>query len=148
MKTIIFLCFLLAATAVGAQTVEPEAEAQRLFEKYRPTIEKKNGAVVQPPTAVTGDINGDGLKDCLLHFVLTPKEGGNLIVDSQTAVYLNTGTGMKVAGAFPRVNFCYVPQRIEKGIIYADEYVCAPPYNEKKGVRKFRYVNNKISLVK
>lgn len=144
-----FMPFLLIHTAaLQAQTFSPETESLRLFEKYKPTIEKANNAIAQPPTVITGDLNSDGLTDCLLFFVLTPKEGGNAVLDRQTAVYINNGQSMKIGGAFPQVNFCYVPTKIEAGIVYADEYICPPPYNDKKGTRKFKYRNGKIVTVK
>ena len=110
-----------------------------MFNKYKATIEKTNGGIVDEPKVITGDINGDNLEDCIIYFVMTPKEGGNLIIDEEAAIYLNTGKNMKVVGAFPKFDFCYSVDRIRNHIIYLKEYKCEPPYNEIIGERQVEY---------
>ncbi len=83
-------------------------------------------------------------EDCIIFFVLTSNEGGNAIMDRQGAICLNTGTGMKVIGAFPSFNFCYSIDYIKHQVIYASEYKCMPPYDEMIGKRKFVYKDRKI----
>ena len=146
---IMMLPLLLTAASAGAQTrYDPATEAQRLFESYRPTIARTEHAVVDDPTAITGDLNGDGLTDCILYFVLTPEEGGNMIVGRKAAVYLNTGTGMKVDGAFPDLSYCFVVDKIASGVIYVNSYQCAPPYNTKKGAYRYRWAGKKLVALK
>jgi len=146
MRFYLFLSAMLATSAISfAQgDFSPAQESLKLFNRYVPVIEKKNNALVDTPTAITGDINGDQKEDCIIFFVLTPKEGGNLIMDRQAAIYLNTGSGMKVAGAFPSLDFCYWIDHIKDQVIYAQEYKCMPPYNEVTGERRFIYKDGKI----
>ena len=143
-----FGTLFLFSTAVAQQSYNPAAAATALFQAYQSTIEQKERALVQPPTAVTGDLNGDGLEDCILYFVLTPKEGGNAIVGRQAAVYLNTGRGMKVDGAFPKLKYCFVVDRIAGGTVYVDRYECAPPYNTRIGTYRYHWVAQKLVAVK
>lgn len=147
----LLLCFsvLLSGPTLQAQQARgPVAEALRQFEAYKPTIEAREDAIVEGPEAISGDLNGDGLTDCLLHFILLPQGGGNAIIGRQTAVYLNNGTGMKVDGAFPELDVCYVPEAIEKGVIRMRIYECAPPYNTEKGVRYYRWKSRKLERVR
>ncbi|RYD53563.1 MAG: hypothetical protein EOP52_05355 [Sphingobacteriales bacterium] len=139
---------LLASGTTNAQAFNPATEALRQFESYKATIEAREGASVDVPKAITGDLNGDGRTDCLVFFVLTPKGGGNAIVDRQTAVYLNTGRGMKVDGAFPDLEICYVPEAISRGRIRMGSYECAPPYNTKTGTRYYRWQSRKLVPVR
>lgn len=129
------------------QHFSPRSASLKLFYKYKPVIEKKNDAIVDNTVAITGDINGDGKEDCIVSFVLVGKDGGNALLGDGSAIYINTGTGMKVTGAFPAVDFCYYLDHIQDQIIFAKEYECAPPYNNIIRVRKFSYVNGKIKEV-
>ncbi|OQP59430.1 hypothetical protein A3860_37885 [Niastella vici] len=124
-----------------------KTEALKLFNKYKPVIEKKNNAVVDNPIAIVGDINGDGKEDCIVSFVMTSKNGGNAIVGHESAIYLNSGTRMKVTGAFPAFNFCYTLDHIQDQVIFGKEYECAPPYKNILRERKFAYVNAKIQEI-
>jgi hypothetical protein len=103
---------------------------------------------VDEPVVLTGDINGDGKDDCIISFVITSKTGGNLIIGHETAVYLNTGKGMKVAGAFPKFDFCYGVDHIKDQIIYIRQYECAPPYSKFIRDRRLVFKGGKIRLVK
>ncbi len=148
-KFLLILAFALSGSYPGwsQTTYNPADASKKLFEQYKPVIERKEQAVVDEPKAITGDLNGDGLADCILYFVLTPKDGGNMIVDRQAAVYLNTGHGMKVAGAFPDLG-CYVVDRVAGGIIYVSMYECAPPYSTKTGSRRYRWNGGKLTSIK
>ena len=152
MNVRLFVFLLMAGIALlqnsdAQQTLSPGKESLRLFNKYVPVIEQKNDAIVDDPQVITGDINGDGKPDCIVFFVLTPKEGGNAITGEGAAVYINTGAGMKVAGAFPDVKFCYHIDRISNEIIYVKEYECAPPYSTTIRERKFIYKNKRFSEI-
>jgi hypothetical protein len=68
----------------------PQQEAMVLFNKYKPVIENKNNAIVDNPTPVSGDINGDGKDDCIISYVLIAKDGGNAIINGKVVVYLLT----------------------------------------------------------
>jgi hypothetical protein len=129
------------------QHFSPKEASLKLFNKYKPVIEKKNDAVVDNAVAITGDINGDGKEDCIVSFVLVGKDGGNALLGDGSAIYLNTGVGMKVAGAFPEFKFCFYLDHIRDKMIFAKEYECAPPYNKIIRDRKFKYVNGKIKEV-
>ena len=146
MRFFLFFSALLSIRAISfAQGgFSPAKESLKLFNRYVPAIEKNNNALVDNPTAITGDINGDQKEDCIVFFVLTSKEGGNLIMDRQSAIYLNTGAGMKVVVAFPPLDFCYRIDHIKDQVIYAKEYKCMPPYNEVTGERKFIYKDGEI----
>ena len=143
-RKIITGLFILLAAGIKAQSFSPAKEALRLFNKYKPTIEKVNHAVVDEPKIVTGDINNDSLEDCLIYFVMTSKDGGNAITGTETAIYLNTGKGMKVVGAFPKFSYCYGVDRIEQQVIYVSEYKCLPPYNEYVKQHKLYYWNETV----
>jgi len=44
------------------KTFFPKREALKLFNSYKPTIERSRNAIVDEPSAITGDLNGDGKK--------------------------------------------------------------------------------------
>lgn len=138
---------MLPYMALAQQHFSPKEESLKLFNKYKPVIEKKNDAVVDNAVAITGDINGDGKEDCIVSFVLVGKDGGNALLGDGSAIYLNTDVGMKVVGAFPECKFCFYLDHIHDQIIFAKEYECAPPYNKIIRDRKFTYVNGKIKEV-
>lgn len=140
----LFKIALFLPVASHAQSFDPATEALRQFNAFKPKIEASEQATVDNPQTITGDLNGDGRTDCLIFFVLTPKDGGNAIIGRQTAVYLNTGRGMKVDGAFPDLDICYVPEAISRGRIRMGSYECAPPYNTKIGTRYYRWQSKKL----
>jgi hypothetical protein len=129
------------------QKFSPRKEALALFNKYQPVIERKNNAIVDTPNAIVGDINGDGKEDCIVSFVMTSRDGGNAIIGHESIIYLNMGTGMKVAGAFPAYKFCYRIGHIKDQVIYAKEYECKPPYNTVLGEKKFNYTKGEIKII-
>lgn len=147
LKSIFIAMVLLPYWGLSQQRFSSRKEALALFNKYKPVIESKNKAIVDEPTVITGDINGDGKEDCIVSFVMTSRDGGNAIIGRESAVYLNMGTRMKVAGAFPRLSFCYVPDYIKDQAIYAKEYECKPPYNAIIKERKFVYSKGKIKVI-
>jgi hypothetical protein len=137
------LLMLGIATHAQAQS-DPAGESLRQFSAYKSTIERTENAVVDNPTAITGDLNGDGRADCIVFFVMTPKGGGNAIIGRKAAVYLNTARGMKVDGAFPELRQCYAVDRISAGKIFLSYYECAPPYMTKTGAGIYRWQNRKL----
>lgn len=140
---------IIAMPSLGlAQHFSPKEESLKLFNKYKPVIERKQDAVVDNAVAITGDINGDGKEDCIVSFVLVGKDGGNALLGDGFAIYLNTGTHMKVVGAFPDYKYCFYLDHIRDQVIYGKEYECAPPYNHIIRERKFAYVNGKIKEAK
>ena len=144
----IFLVVLLFAVANGfAQKRDRDTEVMALFNKYKQVIEEKNNAIVDNPTPVYGDINGDGKEDCIISYIMTSKGGGNAIIGHDVVIYINTDTAIKMTGNFPSFKFCYNLEYIKDQVIYAKEYECKPPYNSVSRERKFRYVNGKIKLI-
>ena len=135
---------MLSPQVLAQKNFFPKAESLKLFNKYAPVIEKEYKGILDEPNIIVGDINGDGLYDCIIDFVLTPKEGGNIIVAHGAAIYINTGLEMKVVGAFPEGNFCYNIDYIRDQVIYVKEHECAPPYSKIIKQRKFRYLNGKV----
>ncbi|SEP42430.1 hypothetical protein SAMN05660816_05998 [Niastella yeongjuensis] len=129
---------------LAQQHFSPKEESLKLFNKYKPVIERKNEAIVDTPDVITGDINSDGREDCIVSFVMTSKSGGNAQIGHGSAIYLNTGINMKVVGVFPEFNFCYYLDHIHDQIIWGKEYECAPPYNKIIRNRKFTYVKGQI----
>src|SRR5690349_22569200 len=109
LKLIFLVLIIIPFMGLAQQKFSPSNEALALFNKYKPVIEKKNNAIVDEPNVITGDINGDGKEDCIVCFVMTSRSGGNAIIGQGSAIYLNKGTQMKVAGEFPQLSFCYVP---------------------------------------
>src|SRR5690242_3003736 len=97
---LIFVLLPFEIVVTAQQTFSPEKEALKLFNAYKPTIERSNDAIVDEPVVITGDLNGDGKKDCIIFFVMTPKSGGNIIVGRDAAIYINKGNKMKVIGSF------------------------------------------------
>jgi hypothetical protein len=138
------ILFFLLLTAKAQNSISPSKEALRLFNEYKPVIEKNNNAIVDEPKIITGDINNDGLEDCIIFFVMTSKNGGNAIIGQDAAIYINTGKRMKVVGAFPKFDFCYTADRILNQVIYLKEYKCEPPYNEFIRERKVVYQRGAI----
>jgi hypothetical protein len=134
----------LPVMALAQQKFSPKDESLKLFNKYKPVIEKRHEAFVDNAVAITGDINGDGKEDCIVSFVLVGKDGGNALLGDGSAIYLNTGTGMKVVGAFPEFRYCYFLDHIRDQLIFGKEYECAPPYMKIIRDRKFKYVAGKI----
>ena len=141
------LIFAVPYMSLAQQHFSPKEVSLKLFNKYKLVIEKKHEAIVDTPNAITGDINGDGKEDCIVSFVMTSQSGGNALIGSGSAIYLNTGVNMKVAGAFPTFNFCFNLDRIHDQVIYGKEYECTPPYNNIIRDRKFKYVGGKIKEV-
>ena len=133
---------------MAQQHFSPKSASLKLFNKYKPVIERKKEAIVDLMDPVTGDINGDGKEDCIVSFIMYSKDGGNAHIGDGFAIYLNTGTGMKVVGEFSEFNFCFYLDHIRDQIIFAKEYECAPPYNKIIRDRKFTYVNGKIKEVR
>ena len=95
-------CLLIVFNLAGLaeQSFSPIKEALRLFNKYKPTIERNNDAIIDKPRIMQGDINNDSLSDCIIFFVMTSRKGGNAIVGKEAAIYINTGKKMKVVGPF------------------------------------------------
>lgn len=147
-KLLSIFLVLLPFIGIGQMKYDPKKEALRLFNEYKPKIEETNDAIVDDPKIFVGDLNEDGLPDCVIAFAMTPKNGGNGIVGSDNVIYLNTGKGMKVTGAFPHFRRCYFIDSIEKGVIYIEYYKCAPPYNEITGQGKLVYQKGKIVKLK
>lgn len=131
----------------GQRGLSPAKEALKLFDAYKPIIEKHNNAIVDEPVVLTGDINGDNQIDCIISFVMTSKDGGNAIIGHESAIYLNTGNGMKVAGAFPEFNFCYTLDHIKNEVIYGHEYECLPPYKKVIKSKRFIYNGGRIKIL-
>lgn len=125
----------------------PRQNAEELFNKYKQVIEWKKEVIVDNTTPVFGDINGDGKEDCIISYVMTSKAGGNAIVGHDAAIYVNTGTSMKMTGSFPSFDFCYTLHHIKNQVIYATEYKCQPPYDTVSRERKFRYIEGEIKLI-
>lgn len=73
---IAFPLFIAIPLAVLAQYgFSAKVEALKLFNKYKPVIEKKHNAVVENPRILVGDVNGDGKEDCIVSFVMTSRNG-------------------------------------------------------------------------
>jgi hypothetical protein len=148
MRPAIFFILIAFSTAgLTQERFSPGAAALKLFNKYKPVIERKNNAIVDEPVVIEGDINSDGKNDCIISFVMTAQNGGRAIIGHGSAIYLNTGTGVKVVGAFPDFPFCYTLDHIRDQVIFGKEYECAPPYNNILRDRKFKYVGGKIKEV-
>jgi hypothetical protein len=130
-----------------AQSFSPAREALKLFNAYKPTIEKTNNAIVDEPKLITGDLNGDGRIDCVIFFVMTSKDGGNALVGQDAAIYINKGANMKVIGSF-NLDICYSVEKIKNKIIYVNEYECAPPYDTFMRKRKYMLKGNKLTELK
>jgi len=145
---IISLALIVSPTLTHAQTsFSPAQKALAHFNKYKHIIEKKNRSIVENPKIAVGDIDGDGKDDCIISFIMTSKDGGNAIIGTGAAIYLNTGTDMKVVGAFPHFKFCFYPDHIRNQVIYAKEYECSPPYMHIIRERKFIYKEGEIRLI-
>lgn len=141
----IFLTALLLAPVMGfCQDNAPAKEALKLFNHNKPAIERKNHGIVQEPEVFTSDLNLDGLPDCILSFVITPKGGGNLILGHESYIYINSGKRMKLAGVFPKFKFCYGIDHVKNDLIYLKQYQCAPPYNVFLKESKLAYRRGKI----
>src|ERR1700742_4851084 len=77
---------ILPIFAQSQTTFSPGGESLRLFNIYRPIIERINKAIVDDPVVLVGDINGDGKEDCIISFIMTSKDGGNAIIRRETAI--------------------------------------------------------------
>jgi len=64
---LVFIAFIILPSIIQAQNnFSPAKEALKLFNSYKPAIEKKNNAIVDDPTMLIGDINGDKQEDCII----------------------------------------------------------------------------------
>ncbi len=142
-----FLSVLRTNVSLHAQNATA-AEALRLFNQYKPTIEASNDARVDDPQVLTGDLNADGVADAIVFFAMTPADGGNAIVGRDAAVYLRGPSGLKVVGSFPAVDACWAPDAIRGSVVYATLYECAPPYSSKIGSMRFRWKGSRMVVVK
>jgi hypothetical protein len=147
LRLILLVIISVPYISLAQQHFSPKEISLKLFNKYKPVIERKNEAIVDTPDAITGDINGDGREDCIVSFVMTSKNGGNALIGHGSAIYLNTGASMKIVGAFPEFKFCYYLDHIQDQVIFGKEYDCAPPYNNIIRERKFAFVDGKIKEV-
>lgn len=146
-RLIVLILVILPSFSRGQETFSPAKEALKLFNSYKPIIEKHNNAIVDDPIVLVGDINGDNQSDCIISFIITSKDGGNAIIGHESAIYINTGTGMKVVGAFPKFDFCYSLKYIKNQVIYGSEYECHSPYLEVIRQRKFIYNQGRIKAL-
>jgi len=110
----------------------------KLFNAYKPVIEKNGDIVVSNTHIITGDINGDGKEDCIVSFERYAKGAVNP-VSREYAIYLNMGSKMKVAGSFPPTRYCFVIDHIKDQVIYAVEHECVPIYASLKKQHRFIY---------
>tara|TARA_R110002051_G_C8663577_1_gene489358 strand:+ start:118 stop:684 length:567 start_codon:yes stop_codon:yes gene_type:complete len=101
--------------------IDVERETKKLFDQYAPKIEKTNSAIISNSEILIGDLNDDGLDDSLVYFVLTPAEGGNMLVGQEMAIYLNNGESMKVVAGYNPQNL-FRPASIENNKIHIIEY--------------------------
>lgn len=147
LRLALLLVIAIPSLVLAQHGFSVKEEALKLFNKYKPVIEKKNNAVVENPRIISGDINGDGKEDCIVSFVMTSRNSGNAIVGHESAIYLNSGIRMKVVGAFPAFNFCYTLDHIQDQVIFGKEYECKPPYSNVLRERKFTYVDGKIQVI-
>jgi hypothetical protein len=80
--------------------IDPKNIAQQKFNNYIPKIEESKNAIVNNNKIFIGDLNNDNLDDAVVSFLLTPAEGGNMIIGEGMSVYINTGKDMKVVSGF------------------------------------------------
>ena len=143
-----FIALITLPSIIQAQNnFSPPKEALNLFNFYKPVMARRDNAIVDDPIVLIGDINSDKQEDCIISFFMTSKDGGNAIIGHECAIYLNTGLGMKVVGAFPDFSFCYTLDHIQDQVIYAKEYECQPPYNKIVRESKFVYKGGEIKVI-
>lgn len=145
----IFLVVLLFVVSNGfaqKRDFNPRKEALDEFERYIPFF-GYNDDIVDNPTPIYGDINGDGAEDCIISYYLISKKGGNAIVGHVAAIYLNIDSSMKWADHFPLFIHCYTLEYIKDQVIYGKQYKCKPPYNTVVRERKFKFVKGKLRLI-
>jgi hypothetical protein len=148
-KNSVLLSGMVLLCATGCRrNFSPKEESIKQFNIDKPAIEQQYDALTDEPESFVGDINDDGLPDCILSVVMTPKDGGNMIVAHECFIYINTGSGMRPAGTFPDLEFCYAIDNIKNNVINIKEYECAPPYNTYIKTRKLIYRNGKVSELK
>jgi|GEM_PF-2961440 len=143
-RTFLAFLFVLPSMAFSQSKFSPADEALKQFNSTKAAFEKQYDGIIDEPRVFTGDLNGDHLPDCIISFVMNPKEGGNAIIASINILYLNTGKGMKRALEFPEFKFCYGIDRIQNGLIYIKQYECAPPYMTFTKASRLAYRDGKI----
>lgn len=125
----------------------PRKEAMDEFERSIPVFEINDDNIIDSPTPIYGDINGDGTEDCIISYYLISKKGGNAIIGHLAAIYLNIDSSMKWADHFPLFRNCYNLEYIKDQVIYGKQYKCKPPYNTVVRERKFKFVKGKLRLI-
>jgi hypothetical protein len=80
---------------------------QQMFQAFRPRIEQnlRPGVRLSEIEIHTGDLNGDGLDDAVVSFAQVSRKNPQLVLKREAALYLRTGTRMRVSGAWPET-FC------------------------------------------
>jgi hypothetical protein len=148
------LKFLLYAVSLltifdlfGNNTINLKAQVLTKFKAYIPKINSSGNGCVGGYTPFIGDINNDQLDDAIVSFTLNPCSEGNIIIETQAAVYINNKNILKVVGAFPEVK-CGAISKIEKGFVFVNYFECVPPYIRRTGEDKFLYENGSFKLVK
>lgn len=129
--------------------IDVKKETQKLFDKYSSEIEKSKGAVIANSEFIIGDLNDDGLEDAIAFFILTPAEGGNMIIGQEMIVYLNEGDKMKVVARYnPEKTFR--PIEIKNNKIHIIEYeYAADDFPNRPSIEKHNYLilnGNKLTL--
>ena len=136
---------ILTPMLAGSADAKPVDEAKALFKAFIPKIEASNPEeTIQMGNAIAGDLNGDGKQDVIISFVGTPKEGGNAVLSSGHAVYLQKNAKMRVAGEL-KLDCGARIDRITKGKIVVTYTDCSPPYLEEKFTQEFAWKDGKAT---
>ncbi len=144
-KLILSIAVVASGVASAKGFQKPGDMALALFNAYVPKIEKTNpGQIVDGVQAVSGDIDGDGLDDAIVSFVLLEKAGGNAVVGGGKAIYLQKHGGMKVVGQFPEEPCGMRVDKIIDGKIKVQGFECMAPYMKLEWEQDWVFKNGKV----
>lgn len=132
---------------IQSQNLNVKKATEELFKQYAPKIEKSNDALIDTKIILTGDLNYDGQDDALVWFLLTPASGGNMIVDTQMAIYLNCGSGMEVVAGYNPVKTFRLVDIMENIIHLVESEYAEDDLPNKPSIENDRYyklIGNKL----
>lgn len=142
MTPALIISILLIHAKAFAQPA-PDDLALKLFQSYLPQIENSHSLVVQYTRVVSGDLNYDGLEDVVVEFGLGAKNSNGIIL-RQAAIYVNSGTTVKVVAGF-EPDYCPSIKKIQENTIIVEELeACTLPWPKVVNTHKYRLKNRTL----
>ncbi len=96
--------------SINAQTTDLKKKAEIKFSKNSTKFISKESGIAYSEVFL-GDMTGDGKKDAVVFYSLTPKDGGNAFLGNGVVVYANYNGILNEAAAL-KPNFRFIVEKI------------------------------------